>query len=51
LINPKVSKDIEIDIGIVIELGISRKESTKYIDNAVITMPEIAETIIEFLAK
>jgi hypothetical protein len=35
----------------VIELGISRKESTKYTDKAVINVPEIAEVIIEFLAK
>jgi hypothetical protein len=35
----------------VSELGIRRKESTKYIDKPVINVPEIAETIIEFLAK
>jgi hypothetical protein len=51
LINPNESKDIEIDIGIVIELGISRYESTINTDTPVINVPEIVEIIIEFLAK
>jgi hypothetical protein len=51
LINPNESKDIATDIGIVIELGISKKVSTMYTDIPLIIVPVIAEIIIEFLAK